>query len=407
MFVAFLPVVTVVTQCSPSPSGPAATTLTSADFLDTVGINTHLSFTDTAYGNRAILVQRLKELGITHIRDGWNPGVTETTAFFRDRVAPMGIKLTFIASPRDGSVAQFQHLFDTDVLRGLEAVESLNEWDANGGAKWAAEARSWTIALSTSVKADSKTRTTPIVAPSLAATVTPAFAELGDLSQHVDFGNLHNYAGPPLVFGRKKIEQAVDNAGIVARSRPVITTETGYSTGKTQKLPTDASDEQVAALLPRMLFEQYAAGIRRTFIYQLMDLWPENRKDGGYGLLKADGSPRLAYTSVKALLDLVRGHGNGCVRQTCSPLKYQFTNGDSDTRTVLLQEGPHRYHLALWQDVAPGGASHPVHVQFDQSVKNVTATTFGVGPQITGLWPKATTIDLPSRPQLTILTIDT
>ncbi len=41
-----------------------------ADFRDSIGVNTHISFYDTVYGDWARLVDKMDELGIDHLRDG-------------------------------------------------------------------------------------------------------------------------------------------------------------------------------------------------------------------------------------------------------------------------------------------------------------------------------------------------
>jgi hypothetical protein len=42
---------------------------TSADFVDSIGVNIHLSYTNTAYGNFDRVQQALDYLGVHHVRD--------------------------------------------------------------------------------------------------------------------------------------------------------------------------------------------------------------------------------------------------------------------------------------------------------------------------------------------------
>jgi len=39
-------------------------------FVDSVGVNVHLHYNDTSYGNFASVERSLKDLGVRHIRDG-------------------------------------------------------------------------------------------------------------------------------------------------------------------------------------------------------------------------------------------------------------------------------------------------------------------------------------------------
>src|SRR6266576_876901 len=60
---------------TPAAAAPAPTPARQADsFVDSIGVATHLTYGDQVYGNTAMVMQRLKEAGIRHIRDGWGPG---------------------------------------------------------------------------------------------------------------------------------------------------------------------------------------------------------------------------------------------------------------------------------------------------------------------------------------------
>src|SRR5687768_6922101 len=51
----------------------------SAAFRDSIGVNTHITYYSTAYGNWPAIVAKLDELGVDHLRDGvfanptWGP----------------------------------------------------------------------------------------------------------------------------------------------------------------------------------------------------------------------------------------------------------------------------------------------------------------------------------------------
>ena len=49
-------------------------------FVDSVGVNVHLHYTDTSYGNFAAVEKALKDLGVRHIRDGLTD--TSWTAYY-------------------------------------------------------------------------------------------------------------------------------------------------------------------------------------------------------------------------------------------------------------------------------------------------------------------------------------
>src|SRR5207249_1529944 len=88
-----LPTTLVIGTASPAAAAPAPTAARQADsFVDSIGVATHLTYGDQVYGNTPMVMTRLKEAGIRHIRDGWGPG----SQYAFDYLAGQGIKVTFI-----------------------------------------------------------------------------------------------------------------------------------------------------------------------------------------------------------------------------------------------------------------------------------------------------------------------
>ena len=72
----------------------------SADgFVDSVGINIHLHFNDTAYANFPRVQQALKDLGVRHVRDGLVDTAWKEYYDRHNQLGRLGIKGTFITSP--------------------------------------------------------------------------------------------------------------------------------------------------------------------------------------------------------------------------------------------------------------------------------------------------------------------
>src|SRR4051812_30146382 len=55
---------------APAASASPAAPRSAASFHDSVGVVTHIVYYDTAYGDWPRIVSRLRELGVTHLRDG-------------------------------------------------------------------------------------------------------------------------------------------------------------------------------------------------------------------------------------------------------------------------------------------------------------------------------------------------
>ena len=147
-----------------------------------------------------------------------------------------------------------------------------------------------------------------VVGPSL--THESSYGAVGDVSPYFDAANLHNYlAGrhPGTTGWGANGYGSIDwNLRVISPysgGKPIVTTETGYQDGP--GIPDRVTPEVGGRYLPRLLIEQFRAGIARTFLYELYD-FPDS---GSYGLIHADGAPKPAFNAVKALLHLLADPG--------------------------------------------------------------------------------------------------
>lgn len=325
------------------PARAAAQQTVAADrFVDSAGVNIHLHFDNTVYWNQFPLVKsRLIELGVRHVRDGL---VDTTWRPYYDRhneLGDAGIKTAFITGPYDSVELLAQ--YPGRMSRTFEAYEAPNEYDKSGDPNWvatltAATARLW------SVKADPRAAGFPIIGPSLSA--AGSHAAFGDVSQHFDVANMHNYfagrhPGTP-GWGSGGYGSIAWNVALVepyAGGKPIITTETGY---QDDPAIADAVPQAVIGkYMPRVLLEQFRAGITRTYLYELADF----PRSGAYGLLNVDGSPKPAFTAVKGLLNTLADPGPAFA---VTPLAYSVQGGTSDVRHLAFQKRDGTYFVAIW-----------------------------------------------------------
>lgn len=343
-YVAILVTVAVVVL----PGAAIAQQTVGADrFVDSAGVNIHLHYDDTVYRNQFPLIRsRLIELGVRHVRDGlidttWLPYYER-----HNSLGEAGIKATFITRPNDSPELMAQYPGRMRDVFG--AYEAPNEYDWSGGPDWDAKLRA-SLSRLRSLRSDPRAAPFPVIGPSLRA--PGSYAQLGDVSAFYDMGNLHNYfagrhPGTP-GWGANGYGSIAWNLGMVgpyAGGKPIVTTETGYQDDLSlvDAIPPDI----VARYMPRVLLEQFRAGIRRTFLYELADF----PRSGRYGLLHADGSPKPAFNAVKSLLNLLSDPGPAFTPQH---LGYSVDGGDDDLRHMAFQKRDGTYYLALWRAV-PG-----------------------------------------------------
>src|SRR5215213_5131186 len=254
----------------PASANAAAVPARPADsFVDSVGVNTHTYYNDTAYYTQfATVTQRLKELGVRHIRENLVPNRPDQYQRL-NQLAAQGVKSTLIlGEPKDGTagLSKLTSILANNLQGSVDAVEGPNEWDLTAsGTNWMPGLASYQSQLWSQVKGGALAGL-PVIGPSLGNTDSIAT----DISGSMEYGNLHSYpnAEPP--------EWNLDNhlkwATRMSGSKPVMATETGYHNALGyDEGHRPASEAAEAVYMPRLFLEYYRRGIVRTFSYELLD----------------------------------------------------------------------------------------------------------------------------------------
>jgi hypothetical protein len=349
------------------PSLAGAQTVAADSFVDTAGVNTHLHYFDTPYGDFSLIRSRLIELGVRHVRDGLID--TEWQDYYArfQSLAQAGIKGTFIVSPNQSTELWAQYPARMGIA--FEAYEAPNEYDRPENGNWTQTLRQTATRLRT-LRNDPRSAAFPVLGPSLHH--AESYSALGDLSAYFDAANMHNYLGGrhPCtpgwdINGYGSIAWNLNQIRPYTGGKPVITTETGFQDDPASP---DAIPQDVAArYLPRVLLEQFRAGIARTYIYELID-W--STQSGHYGLLNQDGSPRPVFTAVKSLLNLLADPGPAFTPQN---LSYTVQGAGADFRHMAFQKRDGTYLVAVW--LGTSGYENETHQRLAVAAQTVTFTT--------------------------------
>lgn len=316
-----------------------------AEFVDSVGINVHLAYNDTGYGNVPRVTALLRDLGVRHLRDGVMPGRNDVCADDK-ALAAEGFRFTYI-TVKHPTVAQLS-AWATCVGGATEAFEGLNEYDLNHALDeddWADNLRATQHALYNSVKASPALAALPVLAPSL--TTEGAYKRVGDLSADSTAGNMHDYfsfhepeTGGYGLGGYGSLAYDLHAAREVSPSKPIVATETGYGTDRAKHSVDDATQ---ATYLPRLLLMHLAAGVPRTYAYELLDEGPEPFDH--YGIVDRSFAPKPAYIALASLIAALNDGHDAFVPGT---LRYAIDNAGNDVHHVLLQKKNGAYALAIW-----------------------------------------------------------
>ncbi len=341
---------------SPGPSSGAQATGTQAyqadSFVDSVGVDTHLAYTDTNYYSAwATVFQDLQSLGVRHIRDGyynWPEGMP----YFAEhqQLASAGIHTDYLI-PYDASTTPATVQSIAQQLGDAEAVEAPNECDVAGDCgSTAAESMANMLSFLPTVMASGEAATVPVLGPSF-STSTP-YSQVGNLASEMTENNLHVYFG-----GRNpgssgwggadaegnaygSIPFWLDMANEDGPNKPVVITETGYMMFPQPQQYT-IPPATGASYIPRTLFLAYMNGVKRTYLYELLD----EISSPGYGLIDGNMNPKPAFTAVKNLIANLSDQGPSF---TPGKLDYSLSGGDSTLKQVLFQKRDGSFWLVLW-----------------------------------------------------------
>lgn len=339
------------------PAMPSVSAKSTHAFRDTVGMNVHLFMDDTASGDFNQTKARLLELGVSHVRDG----LCAPCGWTHDRYVSLGqagiksqIIIGWLNKGMPDADANLQVIRDK-LLPYTAGIEAPNEPDINAGYSVTAM-RDYQTALYSRVKGNPQTAHIPVIGPTLVHRANRA--ALGDLSAHMDQGNMHPYPG-----GAPPYSTIVDeklSSGYISGNKPFSATEIGYHTDLTTTSGHNpASERAVALYTPRTYLEGFRLGIKRTFSYQLVDPLSEadaasrgwSKLENSFGLMRANWTPKPAFLSLRNLMRTMDVVG---AQPVASPgaFKFGLEGAGADVQQLLLRSDDGSLALALWRNVS-------------------------------------------------------
>jgi hypothetical protein len=326
-----------------------------ADFRDSIGVNVHAGYYDTAYGDWTRIVAKLDELGVDHLRDGAyaNPGWGEWNERYYGKVelaAAHGKRFDLIMGEPNyagGSLDQLIALVSGRLRGAVDALEGPNEYDlSHGGPNWSTELRDYQRELHRKVEAEQRLAGVPVIGPSLV--YGDSKEKVGRLDDALDAGNIHPYAGGEAP-SPSHLSRELEGAGRVAGAKPVLATEAGFHNAlAAQQGQPPVSEEVAASYVLRTYLEHFRAGIDRTYLYELIDEKPDAamlEPEQHFGLLRNDFSEKPAFTALRRMLRQLGRPGRLAPR----PLEIPLEGDAAGVQQLLLQRSDRSYTLVLWQ----------------------------------------------------------
>jgi hypothetical protein len=166
-------------------------------------------------------------------------------------------------------------------------------------------------------------------------------------------------------------------AKMASGAKPVVITESGYHNALNDHNDQPAVSEAAAAkYIPRLFLENFTRDIARTYLYEFLDEKADPElKDNQlhWGLVRADGSEKPAFTALKNLITLL---GDSTEPAQTRSLSWSLSINDSSVHHLLLQQSNGEFDLILWQEVP----SYDTKAQQDISVAPESATVILAQP---------------------------
>jgi hypothetical protein len=321
-----------------------------ADLLDTMGVVTHIDYTDGGYANINADLAALRYLGINEVRDAApNPASDLYGQTHLGDAANAGVKFVFTAQGGvDPSImVQGLHAFAAahpGSIIGIEGPNEVNNWPVSyQGLTGTAGAQAYQTALFNAVNADPLLRDIPVIG----FTDYPAHASASDLN------NTHPYAKNgdqphDTILSSQTQQNAVDPG------KPFVITETGYHNSLTADTAGgwEGVDETTQAkLLLNTFMDAVQLGAKDTFVYELLDAYPDpggSNQETHFGLFRLDNSPKPAATAIHNLTTMLQDSGTNSSSFDPGTLNYSVSGLAGTGHTYLTEKSDGSFQIIAW-----------------------------------------------------------
>jgi hypothetical protein len=365
-------------RVSPIARTAIATTVvpTSADsFVDAVGTDSMFSDPTEPYVTQWSRVgPELVSSGIRHLRDaGSGTNYDSRMAYLFSN----GITHSLFA-PIGSSASAIRSI----VAAGngeVDAIEGPNEYDVAHSTQtnWTGTLKSYQSLLYKTVKNDPLATGISVLGPPLAN--ANYYSLLGDMDPMEDAGSLHESSCDynPGTYHSDGVSDWITAGRVSTPTKPLWTTEAGYTADLTR--PCSVPQDVAAKYDTRLIAQYLLDGGGRLYFFQLVDT-PADVMFGGKGLIDQYGNPKLQFTAIASLLNLLSDRG---AAPTIAPLTYTLSGQTTGVETMLLQRRDGSYDMLIWQEVPSW--NHDTRVRIAVPAETVSLTFAGT-PRFAHLW---------------------
>jgi hypothetical protein len=381
-----------------NPVITAKVALSAGAFVDSIGINVHLAYTNSEYTNVTQVGSALNYLGVENVRDNLSTSTLAVNGF--EALAAAGIKFDFLPTLNANSTVDvtafvnnliaYEAKFPGSIV-AIEGANEVNGWMINeNGVTSIASGALLQEQLYTAVKASASLADIPVFNTTIGSGTASMFAQLGDLSSYTDYANSH-----PYVMSTSNISGSLTALMALAESnapgKPLVITEAGYNT-LTSNWYNGVSQTVQAKYTLDTLMDAYQKGVSSTYLYELFDenLGTSNNQSY-YGLFNADGTPKAAATAVHNMTAILSDPG-GTAGNVTGSLSFALTGMPTSGQDMVLAKHNGAMDLVIWAE--PVLWNQTTATAITAPASSVTVTFAGVEGEVEVFDPLAGTMPI-------------
>jgi hypothetical protein len=394
-----------------SPAADGVTAVRAGDFLDSIGVCTHIG---QGIDRAPQCATALAYAGMRNIRDDGNASHVPDWISVHEK-AGVRVVLTW-SGPGDAAISSLisssKQLAAAGALLALEGPNEPNNWavtyqgQKSQSSKTFVPVANWQRAFYSKVKSDPVLKDYPVFHSSEAGGSEPdnvglqfltipkgAGTLMPDGTTYADYANVHNYIcrrpkiidnmawlnadplfhdwsdGIYVEYGKtwRKGFSGYSNADLA--TLPRVTTETGWVTGAK-----GLTQEQQGRLYLNLYLAQFKQGFKHTFVYMLRD---GGGGDAGYGIVDRDYRPKTSATYLHNLTTILADSGSIAAP---GKLGYSIPDQPATVHDLLLQKGNGTFELVVWSEKASGASSVTIQLGASHASVKVFDPTTGTIP---------------------------
>jgi len=335
----------------------AAQTLRAADLAADIGVNVHVEYTDGAYANSGRVLTALKFLNVNLVRDAAPDPHNQGQASY-GALARSGVRFDLFVNGGDISTAvRGLTALQAQYPGAVHAIEGPNEINNHAAFSFAGltdkhrAATAYQAALYAAVKASPLLKSVPVL----------AFTDYPATPGACDVANFHSYPDSRGAPGARLAKDA-DEALAVAPGKPLIDTEFGYFT---QPIHGAVSQRSQARLILTGLLDNAARGVRETYLYQLLDAYPDpaaQDSEKHYGLFDITDRPKVSAQMLRRLMQLLDDPAPHAHTFPLRPEAVTIQGLPATARTLVIEKASGETLVAIWDETPVWDATNEVEL---------------------------------------------